>query len=187
MTTPHFASTKQAALITKLGAEKDWKSLALDDRSRVWMAQVIGSAGGGSPIPARHARLAIDALLKMPRQSRAYDGPEQPQTKTAEEGYYVFDGDIYVVVKSKQDADRHYAKRLHFITARDGSKRPKWIYSPGMSATLGEGGLEPLTPERAAELGHLHGFCIFCCRPLSDPDSVRRGMGRHCAKKRGWA
>jgi Family of unknown function (DUF6011) len=38
----------------------------------------------------------------------------------------------------------------------------------------------------AVKHGHETGLCAICSRPLSDPESVTRGIGPICAKRFGW-
>lgn len=99
----------------------------------------------------------------------------------ADTGYYATDsGDYYVVVANKAGTST-YAKRLVLVAAVDGSQRPRWEYAPGVGRTLA--GTHPLTVAEAARLGHLHGYCIICCRALTDPASVQAGIGPVCATR----
>jgi len=41
--------------------------------------------------------------------------------------------------------------------------------------------------EALAAAGKRLGFCCLCSRPLSNDESVERGMGPTCAKRAGWA
>jgi len=98
----------------------------------------------------------------------------------AEPGYYVkADGTMLVVVKSR-GSDRTYAKRLVVTVGEGGRKRAAWEYAPGEAATVAT--VTPMTVEDAAAFGHAHGFCFKCCKPLTDPASVLRGIGPVCAK-----
>lgn len=102
------------------------------------------------------------------------DRPKRP-VKETEPGYYAKDGHYYAVVLNK--AKTHtYAKEL-IVTEGKAS----WEYKPGAVRALGA--LTPLTIEEAAKWGHLHGHCIVCCRPLTDPASVTNGIGPVCAKR----
>lgn len=94
----------------------------------------------------------------------------------AAEGYYHHDGKIIVVVKNKR-GDRTYAKVLTASPAG----RWSWEYAPGVGASVA--GLSPVSLSDAAAWGHLHGSCLVCCRSLTDPASVERGIGPVCAKK----
>lgn len=43
-----------------------------------------------------------------------------------------------------------------------------------------------LTQDEASELGKVHGFCICCCKDLSDDQSLAVGYGQTCANNNGW-
>jgi hypothetical protein len=106
--------------------------------------------------------------------------PFRPTSATkVEPGYYTLGAgyikEFYVVVETK-DKQRTYAKQL----VKTG-KNWNWEYVRGAVSKLR--GLTPLTLEKAAEWGRLHGQCIICQRALSDPESVQRGIGPVCAKK----
>ena len=108
-------------------------------------------------------------------------------------GYYVTADDQYVVVVENKTKTATYAKRLVVVEPDCGgcaNGEPcgsgcrftaSWEYAPGVAATLA--GLEPLTVEQAASFGHLHGVCMICCRALTDPESVQRGIGPVCIKR----
>lgn len=134
---------------------------------------------------------------------------KEVQVAKVDPGYYVTAEDkVYVVVQSKQNADRTYAKVL-VLTKRyplcdgahmgeaiycDGSCKPAtttaaWVYVPGAVRDLV--GLTPLSLEAAAKLGRKHGVCMICAKTLMDdvrkgPDgltSIQRGIGPTCAKR----
>jgi Family of unknown function (DUF6011) len=105
----------------------------------------------------------------------------KPLTTAVEPGYYSTTGSdggkqYFVVVKTK-DGERTYAKRL----VKSGANHWSWEYERGAVAALQ--GLTPLTIDQASEWGALHGHCIICCKPLTDPESVKRGVGPVCAKR----
>lgn len=100
--------------------------------------------------------------------------PKRPETSVAE-GYYTTDGLYYKVVLNKAKTGS-YAKQLILVEGK-----AKWEYAKGAVNSLR--GLTPLSVEEAAAWGHLHGQCIICCRPLTDPESVMAGIGPVCAKK----
>jgi hypothetical protein len=106
--------------------------------------------------------------------------PKAP-AKRAEAGYFVkADGTMLVVVESRQNKGRTYAKRLVLGTSETGRKTARWEYAPGEAALVAD--VTPMTLEDAAAFGHAHGFCFKCCKPLTDPASVIRGIGPVCAK-----
>lgn len=96
---------------------------------------------------------------------------------------------------------------LRFSMAQDDSKNPGYLYikangeyagkvSPqgdfqaARTATTEQRDLiatvarDPLAA--AVAHGHATGNCAICSRPLSDPESVTRGIGPVCAKRFGW-
>jgi hypothetical protein len=110
-----------------------------------------------------------------------YKGAELRATKHAEPGYYVHEGDFHVVVRTK-DKKRVYAKTLTKVgSSETGKTKFAWEYNPGMGAKVAF--MTPLTLEEAAKFGHLHGQCLICLRQLTDPESVKAGIGPVCASK----
>lgn len=106
----------------------------------------------------------------------------QTQGTPAEAGYYVVENDngvpfVYVVVETKKG--NHIAKRLVLPTHPHG--KAKWIYAKGAVYKLAA--YKPLTIEEAANFGHLHGYCVACGTPLTEPLSVTAGIGPVCVKK----
>lgn len=154
-TTP--PSDKQIGFATKL---LNTKAHDMDTDKMVANLPNMGKAGVSA---------LIDALLGM--ADKAGD--------SAQEGYYSLDGDYYVVVANKAGT-RTYAKRLTLGETEDGKVKPRWEYAPGVERNLR--GAEPMTKAEAAAIGHAHGFCVKCCRPLTDPASVEAGIGPICAK-----
>lgn len=155
---PAAATTdKQAALIRKLAAERGVDIDVPQSRST--------------------ASRLIDWLFDQPRVAPAAN--EAP--KGAEPGYYVRADEVFVVVQNKAKTGT-YAKRL-VIDDNGWRKSARWEYAPGTGRDLAREGLAPLTVEEAGRLGHLHGVCVVCCKPLTDPASVTRGIGPVCAKR----
>lgn len=163
--TPTVASDKQVALINRLAAEKDLSGLTADQQA--WLADNALHA----IVTKRTASRIIDSLFACPRKPQA-------ATEKAAPGYYTQGAEVFVVVENKAKTST-YAKRLEFTEAANGSMRPTWVYAPGLGKSLA--GVEPLTAEAAGALGHLHGYCIICCRELTDPKSVQAGIGPVCA------
>ena len=101
--------------------------------------------------------------------------------KAAEPGYYVkADGTMLVVVENKAKT-RTYAKRLVVTTTPAGKTKASWEYAPGEAASVAE--VTPMTLTDAAAFGHAHGVCMVCCRTLTNPESVKAGIGPSCAKR----
>lgn len=97
--------------------------------------------------------------------------------KLAEVGYYS-DGHSVFVVKWNRSKSSTYAMRMDIKGGRG-----KWNYAEGTDRFIANGEMDSLTVEEAARLGHLHGACVVCGSPLTDPESVTRGMGPVCLRK----
>ena len=147
------ATEKAVGYLRNLGHEREC-GMSVEDFDTmldVWVEAGIATAGFVSE--------QIGQYKEMPKRP----------VKETEPGYYAKDGQYYVVVLNK--AGTHtYAKRL--IVAEG---KVSWEYEQGAVRALGA--LTPLTVEEAAKWGHLHGKCIICCRPRTDPASVKNGIG----------
>ncbi len=97
-------------------------------------------------------------------------------------GYYAdCEGDLYVVVM--RSSGRRSAKKLvPPETSCLGTTRWKWRHKKG---AVYQSDLVALTEDEVAAFGRLHGVCAACGRPLTVPESVRRGMGPRCAESFG--
>ena len=96
-------------------------------------------------------------------------------------GYYAKGADVYKVrISAKGNA---YATILTTVHTASGAAKGKWEYVPGGISTLTAE--DAITVEQAAEFGHLHGFCAICGQTLTDPESVKRGIGPVCVKNIG--
>lgn len=98
----------------------------------------------------------------------------KPKQESLPEGYYFVSGDVFKVRTSK--AGNAYAT----ILTPEGN-RAKWAYAPGAIKNISA--TDSITIDQAASFGHLHGFCALCGLTLTDPESVKRGIGPICAKK----
>ncbi len=121
------------------------------------------------------AKFLIEVLKKAPHKA---------SSEQAEPGYYVAANGDFVVVVQNREKTRTYAKRL-VVTETEGKKSASWEYAPGVGRTLAD--ITPMTLAEAAQWGHAHGICAICCKTLTDPKSVERGIGPKCAKKVGVA
>lgn len=105
-----------------------------------------------------------------------------PVKRVEHDGIYRDDtGTLYRVVHARLGSNRLYAKRVD----RDGD-RATFTYVPGAIHTLRDD--QRLTREQVAALGTepggpLYGICVACGSPLTDEDSIARGMGPICAGK----
>ena len=122
-------------------------------------------------ITMREASEAIDDLKARLASLRAErPAPERPTDGPVPVGFYLRDGVVYRVVKSRSSSN-HYAKRLDPTTGR-------FEYAAGVIRTLTES--DELSPEAAANLGHQYGICVCCGADLTDPESIERGIGPVC-------
>jgi len=87
-----------------------------------------------------------------------------------EPGMYRTEDDRIVKVKMNR------AKTSVYGSVHDGDE---WVYTPGITREK----LIRLTVEEAAAYGKLYGQCIVCCRELTNPESIERGIGPICINK----
>jgi hypothetical protein len=104
----------------------------------------------------------------------------QEKKVEAEKGYYLLDGVVHAVVSGRESGNL-YAKKLIIESGWDGVKRARWEYSRGGIFRCVPAAR--LTLAEAKALGHLHGFCMICGKPLTDVKSVEAGIGPVCLKK----
>lgn len=128
--------------------------------------------GEDSPLSKDDASYLISGLLKC---------DQKPKGEMAQPGYYVTKDNTYLVVVENRQKTATYAKRLDVQKAPGRRARARWVYAPGMGFEVAH--MTPMTLEAAAKFGHLHGVCFVCCKALTDPESVKRGIGPVCAKK----
>jgi hypothetical protein len=91
-----------------------------------------------------------------------------------EEGFYLVDGRVIKVQVAVHGSGRLYGKVLDPGTGR-------FVYQAGIVRECTAD--RRMTLEQAAEYGHLYGVCARCGRPLTDEDSIARGIGPVCAGK----
>jgi hypothetical protein len=157
----------QQGFVARLVAERDATAFDPILTARVDEARI-------GALPFGEVTGLLNALKRIPR-------PAAAAAAKAEPGYYLTAADEVIVVVETKDKQRTYAKRLTFHTGEDGAQRARWEYAPGVGRTLA--GIAPLTAEQAARLGHLHGVCVICAKPLTDPASVERGIGPVCVRR----
>ena len=118
------------------------------------------------------------ARVLCPRDfSRVLDivkGLPKKQVAQLEEGTYA-DGDVILRVQISRESGRRYAKVLDAVTGR-------WVYD-GNAYAAHANTAQPITIERAMELGARFGRCIHCGRELSAVDSVLLSIGPVCAER----
>lgn len=106
---------------------------------------------------------------------------QKPKAPQARPGYYVGEHGEFVNVVTNKAGTNTYAKVLSVTKDKGQRAKAKWEYAPGVGAEVAH--LTPLSIDKAAEFGHLNGVCIVCCKALTDPESVLRGIGPVCAKR----
>lgn len=174
------ATEKQIAFLLSLAHQRD---IGMSSADADVMIQTLQETGA---LTRAFVSERINEYQQCPRR--------EGDRRQASPGYYEYEGDLYVVVENR--AKTHtYAKKLVGEPIYKASDEPgwdtdstpkridwRWDYdaAKGMASRLA--GATPLTEERAAAWGHLHGRCFKCLRPLTDPESVKRGIGPVCAK-----
>jgi Family of unknown function (DUF6011) len=165
------ASDKQADFLKRLATER----VTVPGLSAEETVARVDALIASRALTKQRASAMIDAAMQSPKRQAQTD-----VLASARPGYYVTsEGDFVVVIENKART-RTYAKALVIETTADGKKRGHWEYVAGLGARVAA--MEPMTAKQAAAFGHLHGFCVKCCRPLTDPKSVQAGVGPVCAK-----
>ena len=158
------ATTRQEAFIQRLikrAASVDSLNTAQQDLLHRFQHGVIDKSD---------ASYLINGLLNCPEVAK----------KMAQPGYYK-NGSAYLVVVENRAKTATYAKRLEVTKNAAGRTKARWVYAPGEATDVAS--VAPMSIEEAAAFGHLHGICFVCCRALTDPESVARGIGPVCAKR----
>lgn len=166
-TTTAPATPKQIAFLKRLCAERPmWRMVEnLHDDVIERMTKKVASQ-------------FIDEALSLPKEGPATPEAEAQRPEVPAVIHHLLGGQIYRVVISRQGGGR-YAKALHFDTTTD----ERWWTYEG-KAPLALLSIDTvMTLEQMAEHGHHTGFCIRCSAELSDPISVKRGLGPDCIKK----
>ena len=134
-----------------------------------------------SALDKKSASKAIDILSKQPKRQQGMTIPETiPDGRYAylheELGKIVF----YRVVTSRDG----FSRRVQKVLGSPGDFR--YINVTGTEAANAIKAIEP-DPGLASQLfGHAVGACGVCGSPLTDPESIRLGIGPICAKKYDW-
>lgn len=182
------ATTKQISFVNTLLASvvpTDLDRLPLVDREKDRLRSIISDIRHGEEVQKNEASDLISVLIA------ARNAKPKPERKNAAPGYYVrqvpgdeaTDGepkDEFLVVVENRAKTNTYAKRLS-VTKENGRTKARWEYVPGLGFKVAD--LTPMSLAQAARFGHLHGVCMVCCRALTDPESVKNGIGPTCRKK----
>jgi hypothetical protein len=94
----------------------------------------------------------------------------KPQPAT--EGMYFYEGRVVKVQRAVHGSGQLYAKELVNGTFQ---------MVPGLVRKITQA--HRMTVEQAAEYGQLYGICVRCAAPLTDEESIARGIGPVCAGK----
>lgn len=204
--TPKPATTNQAALIERLQAERGMSAVGIDEGTSFKAASAMIEAllslpkRGGAPQPAR-AQSGEDIGDMTPRiegrESAMMAAGRLLCTLTGPDGRHVT-----IMFKARVKRSRWerctFAKASHiFITAgKDGDKVATYYPQSGkFSVTPERFGGDKLRAQAAlAVLKYLAGVrslrqgssilaaneCGYCGRPLTDPESIERGIGPDC-------
>jgi hypothetical protein len=170
---------KQVRFIDQLLASvvpTDLDRLPLVERERDRIKSIVQDFKAGEQITYNEGRDLISTLIA------ARDAKPKPERKNAAPGYYVrHTANEFVVVIENRAKTNTYAKRLEVSKNAAGRTTARWKYVAGLGFAVAD--LTPMTLQEAAKFGHLHGVCFVCCKQLTDPESVKRGIGPVCAKK----
>ena len=159
------ATEKQVAFLLSLSVQRD---IGMSPEDADVMIKTLQETGG---LTKGFVSQQIGTWKECPRRESKQAGP----------GYYEYEGDLYVVVENR--AKTHtYAKKLVNVGNQAFGDHWTWDYEAAKGVATRLAGATPLTEEKAAEWGHLHGRCFKCLKPLTDPESVKRGYGPVCAK-----
>lgn len=161
-------SEKQTKFLRSLLAEREGIPAAEGVRSTLNRHREAGT------LTKKVVSLSIEALLAIPRNERS-----KPESVEIAEGFYEVDGTVYKVQRAVHGSGNLYGKRL--VVSDD--KKGEFVYEAGVPRRLANAGAQPLTLDRAKELGHLYGICCVCSRTLTNEDSIRAGIGPWCATK----
>lgn len=173
------ATQKQISFVNTLLASvvpTDLDRLPITDRERDRIKSIIKDIRHDEEVSKSEASDLIATLIA------ARAAKPKPERKNAAPGYYHrATANEFVVVVTNRAGTNTYAKRLEVTKTELGRTKARWVYAPGVGFEVAD--LTPMSLERAAAFGHLHGVCFVCCKQLTDPESVKRGIGPVCAKK----
>lgn len=107
--------------------------------------------------------------------------PKLPKTvANVERGTYEYNSRFYLVTKAR-GSNRLYAQLLVPLAQGKVAKR----YAPGIYSKLTPD--MKLSEAKARNFGMAYGVCCMCGRLLSDPESIKNGIGPVCGKRYfGW-
>lgn len=106
--------------------------------------------------------------------------------RCAEDGLYVMDGEVYMVIKAIYGSGRPYAKKLTPMSEPRQLANGKIRTHAFTKATGAINKIRPemrMTEEQAAHFGQLYGACVRCGMTLTREESKNRAMGSTCWSK----
>lgn len=124
----------------------------------------------------RFGYLTVRQVEAVERSMNATPAPA-PENPITEEGMYRM-GDAVYRVKRSRESHNLYAMRF---VPEAAAKSERFVYERGAIFRLSAE--NRMTIEEAEALGASVGICCVCGATLSDPNSVRRGIGPVCAKR----
>jgi hypothetical protein len=117
----------------------------------------------------------IEAVLR--NISKDKDSAKASVDPVTEQGLY---RSGTVVYRAKWNKEHTALYAMRFVPDAP-SKSERFVYERGAIQSLSA--KDRLTVEQAEELGALHGVCCVCGAELTDPESVKRGIGPVCRGK----
>jgi hypothetical protein len=177
--TPRFANQPMIDLLKNLLTAHELYTGHFDRLWKMLEAHEIDvrTPGDGTKIPLSTGMDAIDWVkgyiarhnLQPKSAITAPVASERSAAPTAVKyGVYRYDGDVYIVVESKKNTDRTYAKRMQEspprLTARGEEVDFEWVYAPGIIWKLTEE--HRMTLDDARDLMIRYGRCLKCRHPL---------------------
>lgn len=140
----------------------------------------------GTYLKAGAARGVINCIAAEWRRKTptAHRGGSAKSVHTPD-GVHFWEDEIFKVRTSKMSGKPYGAKLVITTDPRDGTVKGEWEYI-AHKYPFGELSASTLlTLAEAEAFGCMTGICAVCCAPLSDPVSVKRGIGPVCAKRLG--
>lgn len=176
-----------AALIQSKGQASAWIDQVKQDRNAAKTSSFENLYS-----PSNHAAVTFTALTPKLQQGSL----TTTVTPLPAYGYYNVDGTVYEWAKGNPAAKQISKKydrlrKLHVsksYTMKDEDGEPKvlkisWVKYGGLSAAKKYlTGCVSMTAKEVGALGKKYGFCVRCSKALSDPISLKNGLGATCLK-----
>ena len=174
------STQKQLDFALSLG--KECRSLALTDEENAAVTTLAKNFSNN-----KHDRKALSYVIDMLIEQRdALRDTRKTEREVAQtlgvstdpnsevpEGIHYLNGQVHKVQRAIYGSGNLYAKVLNVVTQ-------KFEYAPGAIKSLSEDTV--MTIEDGRKFGQLYGVCARCGRTLTDEESIKRGLGPHCAR-----